>query len=369
MRILHLVANLEKGGAEKQLFLLARETSHFIEHRVLAIKAEGPWATELRKCGATVSCWFQTQLSTPSLVPRLAREIRHRRPDIVHCWLPSINLLGGIAAALACPSRPRVVASIRNVDDWKPSWRVWLDRAASFTWDAVVCNSQAGLECARRQGIPTSKLCWIPNGLASRAPGDRLGERARLGISAHQPLLAAASRLVPQKRVDRILDVAAGLRVAFPELQVLIAGDGPERAHLESRAARELPQTVRFLGDLPDPRPLLTAADAFLVTSEREGTSNSLLEALQAGCPVFATDAGDNRLLIGQAGFAGPAPMLAAALSAALRTPARLDEMRRNASLRAADFSVSRMASQTAALYRRILAPANVPAHKESSHA
>lgn len=366
MKILHLVSNLQRGGAEKQLYLLIRETSSAIEQQVLALNDEGPWASPVRQTGACVSCWFQTKLS-PSLVPRLAQEIRRRRPDIVHCWLPSMNFLGGAAALLTGADRPRVVASIRNVDDWKPAWRVWLDRAASLAWDAVICNSQAGLECARVQGISAAKLTWIPNGIEPRAPGDRRAERARLGLLPNQPVLAAASRLVPQKRVDRILDIAAALRASFPTLQVLIAGDGPERARLEAQAAGKIPGAVRFLGSLADPHPVLTAADAFLMASEREGTSNSLLEAMRAGCPVFATDVGDNRSLMGKAGYAGEA--LAAAIANALETPGQLQVLRERAIARAADFDISRMASQTACLYRRVLAPSNIAAIKESSHA
>ena len=73
---------------------------------------------------------------------------------------------------------------------------------------------------------------------------------------------------------------------------LVIAGDGPERALAERRAAALGPGRVVLLGDVPDVLPVLHAADAVLITSDIEGMPGTAIEAAMCGVPVVATDAG-----------------------------------------------------------------------------
>ena len=360
IRVLHLVAGLGKGGAEKQLVLLCAASSQRVEHRVLAARELGFHASALRELGITVDSLGANSLQSPSLLPRLARQIRRARPDILHCWLPSMNLLGALAVRLLFPHRPAVIASVRNVDDWKNPARVAVDRLASRLWDRVLCNSRAGLECARLQGIPEEKLHWVPNGVVTRAPlssEERERLRAQFGVPAGGILLISACRLVPQKRVDLILSVLDTLRSRYPGLRLLICGDGPLAAALREQAAGlGLSGQVTFTGAVDDPWSPLCAADALIMTSEREGTSNTLLEAMQAGCAIFATPAGDNAALVaGQAGWTGPVSAMSSAVEEAFAQPAILTRYRVAARARAREFSVEKMSAATLGHYEAVL--------------
>jgi len=360
MKILHIVAGLGQGGAEKQLTLLCRESAGRAEHEVIAAREEGPHAADLRRHGVTVECLRAASLSGPSLLYALAQRIRGSRPDVVHCWLPSMNVMGGLAACLAYPDRPAVIASVRNVDDWKRPLRIAFDRQAGRLWDRVLCNSQAGVDCARRQGIPEGKLHWVPNGVEARAPiGEE--ERARirhgLGVPEGEFLLVSACRLVAQKRVHLTLSLVRSLRPRFPGLRLLVCGAGPLAENLrEQTVSLGLEREVSFAGAVADPWPLLCASDALVMTSVREGTSNTLLEAMQAGCAVFATRAGDNAALIGRdAGWAGEMEAMPAAIENTLSAPALLARYRTGARVRAREFSTSRMASATLGHYESVL--------------
>ncbi|MEZ5353950.1 MAG: glycosyltransferase [Bryobacteraceae bacterium] len=332
MRVLHLVPSLGMGGAERQLYLLCRETEGRVSNRVTAIASEGRWAAPLREAGVEVEC-LHTPLKDPRVVWRLASAVRRAQPDVVHCWLPSANLLGALVAA----GHP-VVASVRNVDAWKPWIYRLADRAAERFWSAVVVNSFAGAAHTLSQGVAAEKVHVVPNGIEPRTPLTRL-HRARTTV-------CAASRLVPQKRVDLVLDVAR----ALPEADFLIAGDGPMREQLE----REAGANVKLVGPQEDPAWLFASSDFFILTSEREGTSNALLEAMQAGCVPVATPAGDNARIVehGVSGWIGSPDRMGPAMREMLAGWSSMSAAARRAAGR---YTVPAMVERTLRIYEQVV--------------
>lgn len=95
----------------------------------------------------------------------------------------------------------------------------------------------------------------------------------------------AVSRLVPYKRVDRIIDAFRGL----PDRRLVLCGDGPERARL----TRSLPPNVRFVGEVPHTElvQLMRGAHA-LIAAAHEDFGLTPLEANACGTPVLALAAG-----------------------------------------------------------------------------
>lgn len=114
--------------------------------------------------------------------------------------------------------------------------------------------------------------------------------RAELG-SAGRPVVLAAGRLSVQKGFDTLLAAAAQWRERQPEPLLVIAGEGPLAGKLAGQA-RELGVAARFLGSRHDVHALLAVADVFVLPSRWEGQPLILQEALQAGRPIVATDAG-----------------------------------------------------------------------------
>ena len=114
---------------------------------------------------------------------------------------------------------------------------------------------------------------------------------ARRSSSFDGDVLVFAGRLGPQKA----LGVALQALAARPDVTLVVAGDGPERAALERRAGElGLDGRVRFLGSVPREAVLrlFRAADASLLPSAWENFPHTVVESLAVGCPVIATAVG-----------------------------------------------------------------------------
>ena len=140
-------------------------------------------------------------------------------------------------------------------------------------------------------GVDPARVTSLRNGVDLQlfqplAPAAREAARARLGLTGFT--LLAVGHLVPVKAQQ----LAVAALAELPDVRLLIAGNGPNRAMLE-QLARELKVSDRLtmLGALPQSqlRDYYGAADALVLPSEREGWANVLLEAMACGTPVIAS--------------------------------------------------------------------------------
>jgi glycosyltransferase involved in cell wall biosynthesis len=119
----------------------------------------------------------------------------------------------------------------------------------------------------------------------------RRAARARLGLAGSASVLLFAGRIAREKNLDLLLAALEILRRRRPEVELVIAGDGPDRARTEE-LARELglANRVRFLGWVPHPEieSCYRAADIFVSASLTETQGLALLEAMASGSPVVA---------------------------------------------------------------------------------
>jgi peptidoglycan/xylan/chitin deacetylase (PgdA/CDA1 family)/glycosyltransferase involved in cell wall biosynthesis len=160
------------------------------------------------------------------------------------------------------------------------------------------------------------------------SPGDKLAVRRKLGIAGNVPLFVWVGRMVPVKGLDLLLDAAHRLYRTGTAFQIALAGDGPERARLEERAAAlGLGLALRFVGavphaDLPD---WYRAADWSVLTSVSEGVPNVLLESHACGTPFVATRVGGIPEItiadVDRLANTGDPDDLASQMAAALKTP------------------------------------------------
>jgi glycosyltransferase involved in cell wall biosynthesis len=153
---------------------------------------------------------------------------------------------------------------------------------------ALSCEVEEELLAA---GFAADRIIRIPNGIdVSRfRPRDPVVFLAQ----GTGPTLLFVGRLHAQKNLQVLLRAAAELSSLWPNLRVVLVGDGPERGRLEG-LTRDLglEERVRFAGEVPDVLPFLHAADLFVHPSRAEGMPGALLEAMACGLPCVATRIG-----------------------------------------------------------------------------
>ncbi len=170
----------------------------------------------------------------------------------------------------------------------------WLDLQASRFADEIIVVTQA--QVSRFARINRSPV-FVPNAiLSSPVSGMWIQECERVDTLR----LLFMGRLSSEKAPDLAIEILHRVRSEGHTATLTVAGDGPERNALIALArARGVERWVTFLGHVAEPWPLYTSHDVLLLPSRSEGMPNALLEALDAGIPVVATDVGEIREILG----------------------------------------------------------------------
>ena len=270
-----------------------------------------------------------------------------RKPDLVHAHAlhQAARLrVGDIPVVINLPGEPNV------------RYRSDLQHA-----DALVADGWAAQHLPGKLG---RSIEFIPKGVdATRFRPDGPTAREHLHLESRRVVIAVA-RLVPLKNLRLLIEAVAKVCVRLPDTQLLIVGDGPERAAVRARVAElGLTDSVTFAGSVPQgDLPLFyRAADVFALSSDFDNSPNVVLEAMASGLPVVATDVGGVRDFVAEGiGGAvvppGNATALANALERYLAQPDRARAAGTHNRLKAsAEFSWRGSALQLLDVYRRVI--------------
>jgi teichuronic acid biosynthesis glycosyltransferase TuaC len=194
----------------------------------------------------------------------------------------------------------------------------------------VVSVSEELRQRAIALGASPEKCRTIYDGCDSQVfhRGDRGAVRAQLQLPENAELILFVGSLLPVKGVRELLEAAAVLIPARPNLRVVCIGEGPFDREFRERAAKsDMNDHVKFVGGvLPEEvANWMTAANVFCLPSHSEGTPNAITEALSCARPVVATEVGGiPQLVNSKCGILvppGDPRRLATALSEALDRP------------------------------------------------
>lgn len=261
------------------------------------------------------------------------------RPDLVdaHYLYPDGVAAAQIAGRLGVPYLMTARGTDVNVIAHLPGPGARIMRAAEGA-AAVIAVSSALRDQLVALGVDAAKITVLRNGvdIDTFRIEDRETARAALGLPPAVRLAACVGNLLPEKDQGLALEMIA----SRPGLRLVLVGDGPRRAELGERAASlGIADRVDFRSAMPQRElsRLYAAADVLLVTSQREGWPNVVLEAMACGTPVVAFDVGAVRQMIvddslGRVVTERSASALGEGVDRVLAMPARREDLRAHAS-------------------------------------
>jgi glycosyltransferase involved in cell wall biosynthesis len=171
---------------------------------------------------------------------------------------------------------------------------LWARRHAP---DALVCNSEA----VRKMFAPLvpAPAVIVRNGVDTDLFHPGAGRGTELRPAWAKQVVGFAGRLVPQKRPEDFVAMAAQIAPRYPEVAFLMAGAGSRQAHFQAMASDlGLGHRLQFLGVVEDMRAFYAACDVLVLPSRSEGCPNIVLEAMAMKLPVVASDTDATREVV-----------------------------------------------------------------------
>jgi glycosyltransferase involved in cell wall biosynthesis len=371
--VLHIHRSSQIGGSELQMVNLVSNLNRERFLPIVACPINGPLTIKMRQAGVQVyDVPVRSVLDLKSL-QLLIHIIHHEQVRIVHCHLGPSDILGTLAAMIGrAPVRLYTKHSIRPTYLTYPSnlerllayhlGHYLLTKRVSSVIAVSGAVREALIEC---EGVPSRKVITVFNGIDSSEYCqfiDRMDARRALGLPIEAQILLCVARLSPEKGQCYLLKAIEHVHGNFPDIHLLLAGDGPSQQELiQQSESLGIKDTVHFLGMRNDIPLLLAASDVLVLPSLYEGFGLAIIEAMFAARPVICTDAGGPREIV-QHGITGllvpPANVnaLAKAIKQILNDPAQAAIMgcvgRTNAAVK---FTIQRMVAETEAIYDQLL--------------
>lgn len=326
------------GGAERVAFFVARAlTDAGMRVDLVVSCAHGELRDEPLPGVRKVELGAVTEILA---APAWTRYLKRVRPRCAMSMIHTANLASGIGKFIV-PDVPVIVSlhlALRCDPSSQWTFRRWFgfgpERFVYRRVERVTGVSQGVAdEAAELFDLPPDKVLALPNPRHAKAASFEITPEQEPMFE--KPVLLAVGRLAPQKGYGMLLRAFAAVS-SRRDANLVILGEGPERASLEAQA-REigLSQRVFFPGFVDNAPAFMHRARIFVMSSRNEGLPMVLMEALEAGTPIVSTDCpfGPRELLDdGRLGRLTPvedAESLAAAIDAELDEPDVGSEARR----------------------------------------
>jgi glycosyltransferase involved in cell wall biosynthesis len=352
MKVGLVLASSARAGAELFVVGLAKALRAGGEDVAVILLQQGEASSLLGEVGVRViQLHMHSKRSLGVLLP-LARHFSMERFDVIHAH-------GARAAAYACcaalfsPKSARFATVHQLIDATASGGRGRIENLLyRQIYHKVIGVSKSCCEdVISGRGVHPEKVALIYNGI--EVPQQR-------SLIRSGRVIGALGRLSPVKDFGRLVRAFHLLAESDSQCRLVLGGEGPERAHLESLAAAGCGQArIEFTGLVTDTAGFFDRIDILAIPSRTESFGLVAVEAMAQGVPIVAADVGGLREILEQGRFGNlvsdeGVPAFADALREMLSDVGRRAHLAETGPVRARDFSIQHCAAQHHAAYRSV---------------
>jgi glycosyltransferase involved in cell wall biosynthesis len=306
MKKLHLMQithDLDYGGLQQVVVNLCKTIDkNRFDVSILCLRNLGAFLPEVEKMGIKVFLLPQKLNGTDYFsFLKVAGILRKEKVDIIHTHNTQPFIDGTIGALL---SGVKTIVHTDHARDFPDKRRYmfaeWL--MSHFVYKVVGVSEHTSNNLIRYDRISPQKVITIPNGIdLSRfsIELDKAKKKMELGIQKRDPIIGLGVRLAEQKGITYLLKAMPEIIRHFPNITLLIAGEGPLEGKLKEEVlALGIDKNVRFIGPRLDIPEVLKVLNLYVLSSLWEGLPMVVLEAMAAKCPIVATNVGGTHRVI-----------------------------------------------------------------------
>lgn len=289
MRILHCIANMNLGGAERQLAYLCKGLRDLDQDPHVLLGSRGLLFRLLEKTGTPIHVLKESNNHSPLILTQIWKTIKTTKPDIVQTWLRQMDVAAGIVSLSS--GVPWIISERSSESMYPQTLKHRLRIALGKRAKAIVSNSEGGKGYWQKVTNGSAKCYIVPNAVPIDSIDSTIPLDSSIGaIQRGLPIVLFAGRLSEEKNVSGFLQAIQEARNKVP-LTAVICGDGPERKSVENCAnSLGIQDDVVLMGNVNNVWSWMKSAAVFVSVSKVEGNPNAVLEAMACRCPIVLSD-------------------------------------------------------------------------------